>query len=77
MVRHTAKDRLGMTDAPEFVCVKMERLATTDVVRGQYINCKATKVINTCIFTLSFISPKNFYELKCNKFGFFIHNSKN
>lgn len=59
MARPTAKDRLGMTDAPECACVKMERLATTDVVRGKYINYEDTKVINVTM--LLFFSLQNFY----------------
>lgn len=61
MVRPTVRDRPGMMDAPECACVKMEGLVTTDVVRGQYINYKATKVILLNISMLSFISLQNFY----------------
>lgn len=50
-----------MMDVPECACVKMEGLVTTDVVRGQYINYKATKVILLNISMLSFISLQNRY----------------
>lgn len=53
-------------------CVMMERLATTDVVRGKYINYEDTKVINVTM--LLFFSLQNFYyyrSLKCYKFDLF------